>query len=203
MSQLPPGPVPGDDVDFRGGVVCRFVINPKLPVFTFRFVAQGDNPLGKIEISEGGSKKIVQIIPNPINPYFADIDPLRILKLVDANFDGYNDFAIREGCGVTGNSSYDFYLYDPAKNQFVHNSFLSNLVETEFDPESKQVKSVWNMSAGDWGHETYRSRWSVHFDPKSGVHVGQKKDIVTEKTYELQNGKMQLTNSRTHPLGFR
>lgn len=110
LSQLPPVPVPEDDVDCRGGVRCRFVINPKLPVFTFHFAAQGENPLGKIEIGEASSKKIIQIIPNPVNPYFADVDPLRILKLVDANFDGYNDFAIQEGCGVTGNCAYDFYL---------------------------------------------------------------------------------------------
>lgn len=97
-----------------------------------------------------------------------------------------------------------FIFDDPAKNQFVHNSFLSNLFETEFDPESKQVKPVWNMSAGDWGHETYQHQDGQYTLIRKVVSTwDRKKDMVTEKTCELQNGKIQSTNSRTHPFGFR
>jgi len=190
--QAPPYP------DWRGGMVCRFFINPKLPLFTFRFVAEGDNPLGKIQISEGESTKVIQTLRYPhANPYLGagPTDPLKILQPLDANFDGYKDLPMLLQCGAVGNCTYDFYLYDPATNRFVYNSFLSGLSEPEFDPQDKTVTSYWHISAGDGGHGTYQYR--------NGQYVliervestwDREKDIITRKTYELRHGKLELTD---------
>ena len=183
--------------DFRGGMLCRYVIDPKLPLFTFRFVAEGDNPLGKIEVSEGENTKVIQTIRYPHeNPYLGagPADPLKILEPIDANFDGYKDLPLLLQCGAVGNCTYDFYLYDPKSDRFVYNSFLSGLTMPEFDPPNKQVKSYWHMSAGDGGHETYQYQNGKYtLIEKEESSWDREKDIITQKTYELRDGKMELT----------
>jgi hypothetical protein len=181
------------DPDFRGGIVCSFFINPKLPLFTFRFVAEGDNPLGKIQISEGESTQVIQTLP--YESVGGLPDPLHnILNPVDANFDGYKDLPLLLQCGAVGNCTYDFYLYDPTTNRFVPNSFLSGLTMPEFDPRNRQVKSYWHMSAGDGGHETYQYQNGQYtLIEKAESSWDREKDIITTKTYELRDGKMKLT----------
>ncbi|HEV2234087.1 MAG TPA: hypothetical protein VGV68_11860 [Terriglobia bacterium] len=194
MSQFPPYP-PKLDQDVRGGMICKFIISPNLPLFTFHFLAQGDNPLGKIEITEGKSKKVIQTIPYPENAYFGELNAMRILEPLDANFDGYKDLPLLLQCGATGNCTYDIYLYDQASNRFVRNSFLSGLTEPIFHPENKRVDSFYNMSAGDWDHETYEYQ-NGHFTliRKVESEFDREKGIDTQKTYELRNGKLELTN---------
>jgi hypothetical protein len=190
QDQVPPNP------DFHGGMLCRFVINPKLPLFTFRFVAEGDNPLGKIQISEGESTKVIQTIPYSGNPFSSLLpDPLHnILNPVDANFDGYNDLPLLTGCGAVGNCTYEFYLYDPATNRFVYNSFLSGLTMPEVHPQDKTVTTYLHMSAGDGSSATYQYRNGQYvLIEKEESSWDRANDIVTKKTYELRDGKMQLT----------
>ncbi|HEV2419278.1 MAG TPA: hypothetical protein VGX94_15890 [Terriglobia bacterium] len=197
LNQLLPDPVPSYE-DFRGGMICKYVINAKLPPFIFHFVDQGNNALGRIEISEMGSNKVIQVISNPVNPYFSSVDPYRLLNTLDANFDGYNDLTIGEGCGVTGNCQYDFFLYEPAKKQFVRNSFLSNLSEPQFDPYNKEVNSYSNMSAFDWEHDIYQFQNGQYVLIRKVVASSDRKNNTsTLRTYELKNGKMELTDSTT------
>ncbi|MFZ0277365.1 MAG: hypothetical protein WAL60_10690 [Candidatus Sulfotelmatobacter sp.] len=190
------------DEDFRGGMTCSFRINPKLPLFTFHFAGQEDNTFGDVEIATGTSSEAIQTIDNTTDPNaVAPMKARSVLAVVDANFDGYQDLQLLSQCGGTGNCSYDFYLYDPKANQFVHNDFLSNLTTLSFDQAKKQVTTSSNSSVADWQSETYRydddgryiliHREVSTWDRNSGT--------VTVRSYEVRNGKMELVDSTTKP----
>jgi hypothetical protein len=189
--QVPPYP------DFRGGMLCRYVINPKLPLFTFRFVAEGDNPFGKIQISEGESTKVIQTLRYPHNDpnWGADTtDPLKILQPLDVNFDGYKDLPLLIQCGAVGNCTYDFYLYEPATNRFVYDSFLSGLTMPMFDPQVKRVTSYYHGGACNSGHATYQYQSGQYvLIERQESTSNNEKDTCTQKTYELRDGKMKST----------
>jgi hypothetical protein len=197
MSPFPP--LGGQDI--RGGMICKFRINPRLPVFTFRFVAKDNNPWGEIEISEGDSRKIIQTIPNRSDPITESTFPFRILVPRDANFDGYNDLPLLLHIGATGNCIYDFYLYDPAAHQFIYNSFLSGLVTPEIDSGNQQVHTSYHLSGGDWWESTYEYREGHYVEIQRVVSKWDRKNnTTTEKVYELSHGKMQLIKSTTSPF---
>lgn len=194
---------PGE-ADFRGGMICSFTINSKLPSFTFHFIGQEDNTLGNIEITQGNNPNIIQTIDDvsnlvPIDPNSIAPESYRsILVPVDANFDGYKDVPILIECGATGNCSYDFYLYDPTTNKFVHNAFLSNLGTFQLDSAKKQLTASSNSSASDWEDDTYQYNAGQYSLIKKVISVGNRdSNVQTQTTYELQNGGMKLTDSTT------
>jgi hypothetical protein len=190
------------DEDFRGGMTCTFRINPKLPLFTFRFAGQEDNTFGDIDITAGTSSEVIQTIENTTDPNaIAPAKALSVLAVVDANFDGHQDLQLLSQCGGTGNCSYDFYLYDPKANEFVHNDFLSSLSTPSFDQAKKQVTTSSNGSASDWQNETYQyendGRYTlIHREVSTW---DRDKGTVTVSSYELRNGKMELVDSTTNP----
>ena len=191
---------PGEE-DLRGGMTCTFRINTTLPLFTFHFAGKEDNTFGDIEVTEGTSSKILQTIENTTDPGLIMPAKMKdVLTAVDANFDGYKDLQLLSNCGATGNCSYDFYLYDPKANQFVHNDFLTSLTSPSFDQAKKQVTTHSNSSAADWNTETYQYRDGqytlIYRQESSWDRDGQ---VVTVNTYELRNGKMVLTDSTTGP----
>lgn len=197
------------DPDFRGGMTCKFIINPNLPIFTFHFVGNNDNTLGNIQISEGTSTQIIQTIPiGDPGSYGISYDAIApanyqsILVPVDANFDGYKDLPILNDCGGTGNCSYDFYLYNPSTNQFVENSFLTNNIATPtFDASKKQVTTSWNSSVADWEADTYQYENNQYVVVKKVISTWDRNNnVATIDTYQLQNGQMELTNSTTTPV---
>lgn len=178
-----------------------FSISPHLPLFTFYFPGKPDNTLGDIQITEATKNEVIQTIENSTDAGF--INPARaqdVLAIVDANFDGYKDLQILSNCGATGNCSYDFYLYDPASMQFVHNKFLTDLSTPSFDDAKKQVTSTSNSSASDWETQTYQyqdGQYTLIWKQQSVWD--RDKQTVTVSTYELRDGKMELTNSETGP----
>lgn len=193
-----------DQPDLRGGVVCRYRISTDLPLFIFHFLGKPDNTLGELEITEEPSTTIVQTIEQ-----FTDWGMVssaselekNLLTPVDANFDGYKDLQILSNCGATGNCSYDFFLYDPVTNQFVHNEFLSNnLCSPEFDAKKKQITTHSNGSASDWQNDTYQYEGSHYTLIRQEISSWDRKaEKVTVNTYELRNGKMELVDSETNP----
>jgi hypothetical protein len=186
------------DPDFRGGMVCHFVINPALPIFTFRFIGQADSSLGNIEITEGSSTKVLQTIDEDIYPdAIAPAVYQAILMPVDANFDGYEDLPILTGCGATGNCTFDFYLYDPMTNQFVYNSFLSGLGTFHVDSSTRQIIANSNESYADWENDTYQYENGQYILIEKQISTGQSDDMATVQVYQLQGGKMVLTSSTT------
>jgi hypothetical protein len=191
--------------DMRGGMVCNFIINPQLPIFTFHFVGESDNNLGNIDITEGTNANIIQTIPNVTSWDATLTSPENTLTIVDANFDGYGDLSILNNCGVTGNCSYDFYLYNPTTNQFIRDAFLSNLGTPSFNEVKKQVMTSWNTSVADYESDTYQYTNGQYILTKQVVSAWDRNDksspggTVTLQTFELQNGVMKLINSTTVP----
>jgi hypothetical protein len=184
--------------DLRGGMTCTFHIDSKLPPFVFHFEGHPDNSLGNLEIRRGSD--IIQTIDNTTDP--SAIYPAsakKVLIAVDANFDGYKDLQLLSNCGATGNCSYDFYLYDPKAQQFVHNEFLSSMTTPEFDWEKKQVTSTSNSSANDWEKNTFQYKDGdytlIH---KEESIWDRDKDVVTLNTYDLRDGQLQLVSSTTN-----
>lgn len=206
LSQLPyySPSYDGVDEDLRGGMICNFTINSKLPVFTFHFLGQPDNTLGNIQITQGDSTKIIQTITNDTDPNaLAPAKSSSVLKPVDVNFDGYLDLPILNNCGATGNCSYDFYLYDPTTNQFLKNSFLTNLggfKPDQIDSVKKQITASWNSSVADWQQATYQYQGGQYVMIKKVISSWDRdKNMGTVETYELHDSKMELTNSTTTP----
>ena len=188
---------PGEQ-DLRGGMVCKFSINPQLPVFTLSFAGQADNTLGDITITEGANAKVIQTIPNTTS-YDATLTKAEnTIVPVDANFDGYKDLPILSDCGATGNCTYSVYLYNPTTNQFIKNSFLSNLGTPSFDAAKKQVTTSWNSSVADFETDTYQYQGGQYTLIQKIVSTSNgQNNTVTEQTFQLQNGKMMLINSTT------
>ena len=190
------------DEDLRGGMVCKFIINPKLPIFTFNFIGKEDNTLSAIKITEGSSPKVIQTINEDI-----DLDAISpatskdIFTPVDANFDGYKDLPILTMCGATGNCGYDFYLYDPNINQFLNNSFLTNMGTFQIDSSKQQITAISNSSVADGENDIYQY--------KNGQYILIEKDVSTWnrdnntvifQIYKLKDGKMDLFSSTTEPF---
>ena len=187
--------------DLRGGMTCTFSIHSALPVFTFHFFGRDDNSFGDIEIRKGNDSQVIQTIENETDPgMVAPRHAEDVLSPVDANFDGYKDLQILNNCGGTGNCAYDFYLYDPATNEFVRNDFLSNLSSPKFHDPSKQVTTHSHGSASDWESDTYqyeKGRYTLIHQEISAWD--RTTGVVTVSTYELRNGKMVLVDSQTDP----
>jgi hypothetical protein len=188
--------------DLRGGMTCTFRINSKLPLFTFHFSGQPDNTFGNLDITAGSGTEVIPTIEDTTDPGLISPAPIQnVLTTVDANFDGHQDLQLLSQCGGTGNCSYDFYLYDPKANQFVHNDFLSNLSTPSFDQAKKQLTTSSNGSASDWQNETYRyendGRYTlIHREVSTW---DRDKGTVTVSSYELRNGKMELVDSTINP----
>jgi len=182
--------------DLRAGMTCRFRINPDLPVLVFHFPGNEDNTFGNIEIQEE-SGKVIQTIENETDPGM--VMPAKaetVLRVVDANFDGYKDLQLLSNCGATGNCSYDFYLFDPAAGRFVHNGFLSNLTTPLFEASTKQVITSSNGSAWDWQKETYQYQGGKYTLIRKEVSTSDReRRVVHLRTYERKNGKLELIES--------
>ena len=192
---------PGDE-DLRGGMICTFRVNSNLPLFTFHFPGEADNTFGDLDITMETSSEVIQTIENTTDPNaIAPAKAQSVLTAVDANFDGYQDLQILSQCGATGNCSYNFYLYDPKKEEFVRNDFLSDLGTPSFDAKKKQVTTSSNGSASDWQNETYQygngGQYTLIHREVSTWDRNHK--TVTVSIYELRNGKMELVDSKTAP----
>lgn len=170
-------------------------------MFAFHFIGRDNNSFGNVDVGEGNDSRVIQTIENEtdaglVTPQHAE----DVLSAVDANFDGYNDLQILNNCGGTGNCSYDFFLYEPSTNQFVHNDFLSNLSSPEFHEDKKQVSTHSHGSASDWENDTYQYEKGRYTLIRQEVSAWDRDTgVVTVSTYELRNGKMVLVDSTTDP----
>ncbi len=192
--------------DVRGGIICKYSINPALPEFTFHFVGGETNTLSKLEIMEGTSTKIVQTINESIPIYPESADVLQnIIVPVDANFDGYKDIPIATGCGATGNCSYDFFVYNPVKNIFTRDEFFSGLGTFGVDAVDKQITSSYNSSVADWEVDTYQFANGKYILIEKKTSTWNREDgadgsTATVRQYEFKSGQLRLVSSTTSAL---
>jgi len=219
-STLPDGSVtstpityPGEP-DVRGGMICKFSIAQNLPIFTFHFIGdQKWNTLNPIEVAEGSSTNVIQTLDltadNSGGPGSLGLEPDPIQSVenavgtVDANFDGYQDLRVVTQVSATANVIASFYLYDPATNRFIYNSFLSNLPAPSFNADTKSVGTFWHIGPGSNDEEgEYQYQNGQYVLTKKTVHSTSSGGIdgsVTTQEYKLINGNMQLISSTTTP----
>lgn len=79
---------------------------------------------------------------DPITTINTSVEVYRygILKVVDANFDGYPDFCFRIGNGTQSNY-YQFYVWNPESASFQPSPQLANLPSPEFDSTNKLINT--------------------------------------------------------------
>ncbi|MGP0017015.1 MAG: XAC2610-related protein [Candidatus Sulfotelmatobacter sp.] len=187
--------------DIRGGLTCTFRIHPKLPLFTFHLAGREDNTFGNLDITSGASPEVIQTIENSTDPNaIAPAKAESAITAVDANFDGYQDLQLLSFCSAK-TCSYNFYLYDPKVNRFVLDKFLSGLSSPAFDPAKKQVSQGWLLSAYEGGSETYQYENDGQYTliRKEATTWDRDAHTITQSTYELRNGQMELVDTKTTP----
>jgi len=192
--------VAGQD-DIRGGLTCTFHIHPKLPPFTFHLAGREDNTFGTLDITSGTSAEVIQTIENSTDPNaIAPAKAESVLTTVDANFDGYQDLQLLSTCGAK-TCTYNFYLYDPKANRFVLEKLLSGFSNPTFDPAKKQVSQGWLMSAYESSGETYQYENDGRYTliQKQATTWDRDAHTITQSTYELRDGQMELVESKTTP----
>ncbi len=187
--------------DIRGGLTCTFHIHRTLPLFAFHLAGRDDNTFGNLVITSGTNGEVLQTIENSTDPdALAPAKAETALTVVDANFDGYQDLQLLSFCSAK-TCSYNFYLYDPKANRFVLDKFLSGLSSPAFDPAKKQVSQGWLLSAYEGGSETYQYGNDGQYTliGKQATTWDRDAHTVTQSTYELRNGQMELVEFKTTP----
>ncbi|MBN2694335.1 hypothetical protein JXR93_06700 [bacterium] len=157
---------------------------------------------GTVELIDKKTDKTFQILnsnylyfsldslENPATNIIKAYDKQNSVLFDDFNFDGIDDIAIRNGNGISyGSPSYDVYLYDINKKQFILNQELTNLA-------SKNL-GIFKIDKNKKRLVTYE---------KSGCcwHIKKEYELIPKKgllkVYELEedsrNGKIVLVTTR-------
>lgn len=143
--------------DVRNGATFIFKIHRKLPSYTFHLVGNLEfNAFERIEVSKGNDTTIIQVLKD----FEMDGPPYRGAKYFqteDINFDGYTDIKLLSWWGATGNSGYNYWLFEPKKGRFVLNKELRDLSNPTPDYKRKQIKthSVGGMAGHIYGNAAY------------------------------------------------
>jgi hypothetical protein len=185
----------GDVVsDVRGGAICRFNIHDGLPIYNFYLRGNAEyNTIDQIEITKGiESKLLVQKLEIGMGePPYRDA---KFFAAEDMNFDGYKDIKLMSFWGVTGNTGYTYWLFNPSKNLFFEHKELSSLSNPAPDVGTKTIAthSVGGMVGCIYNNGTYK------FDENDKLILirSEKQDWVeASKSFlktisELKNGAM-------------
>lgn len=121
----------------------------------------------------------------------------------DANFDGHPDVKFLRDI-TAKNSSWNYWLYDPATDTFVYNKSLSEIYDPVFDYENKKVTS--HMSCGAACSTDYTYAFSgneavqTRIDSRDVVYSSKRADgtpceplscpVFVRTIKELRNGQM-------------
>jgi len=151
------------------------------------------NGKGEITILSKNSKKIFQKLSSTDLSFFLDknnLPSVNIIQLyneqsplifIDFNFDGEEDLAIRNGnYSGYGGPSYDVYLFDKRKKQFILNKDLTELAYTNlgmFQTDSKRKRIITFSKSGCCWHQTIE------------YQIKNNKPIMTYRLTEDQTGE--------------
>jgi hypothetical protein len=104
--------------DVRAGATVNVRIHPALPLYTFRLVGDKEhNVIQAIEVSVAGHPGVLQALPG-VSMVEAPYRGAHWFEAVDANFDGYRDVRLMSWWGVTGNTGYTWWLFNPHTGRF-------------------------------------------------------------------------------------
>ncbi len=111
--------------------------------------AKGDLYRWCAEVYKNGNTSPIQTIQDSCDDEFGCISVSRgdIYHTDDINFDGYLDIYFLAAAGATGNTTYDYWTYDPEKSNFEYSEDYSEVFTPTFDKENKQVRSHWKGGA--------------------------------------------------------
>ena len=132
-------------------------IHPSLSKYTFRLCINDSNVTGcdhavsRIEVMRARDKRILQTLGG-----FEMVLPFRpeMFKIVDLNFDGYQDIMLDYAQGSGGSSSH-VWLCDPRTGMFRYNRDLSMMSTPYPDTTSKTLISEYWSGVGESGYDEY------------------------------------------------
>lgn len=152
--------------------------------------------LAAIKIIRKSTGKVLQVI--------TDIDGETRDRIVDAlhvqdvNFDGYPDLWADFALGGAGpNNLKIFYVYDPAKDQFIYQEGLSALPQIQIDSVHQRILSSWRASAGEHGAARYRFREDTLQQIYTWEQYWGQEYFVWETTSRLLNDSTWVTHTRS------
>jgi hypothetical protein len=178
------------------------IINKKMPPFTFRFFGTHSQEqtglvnVTRLEIYQANQKTPWQVIDHLDTISLFDEEVGIDFKIVDLNFDGYQDIGLMAGL-AEGPIPYIYWLFTPTQNQFVENAELNGL-SLEVDAENQQLISSWQEDA--LRHHTYYYQF---IDNKLTLvrHETVEYSLDEEGVYQLTvreriNGEMKVVATR-------
>lgn len=203
-------------LDIRGGVICNAKIKKDFPVFTFKMKAdEKSNLFTFIEIYKGDEKTPFQTIDvedtNPLrhqnkeyretgkqvqeldSPYYDK----NFFVVEDENFDGYMDIRLlSEFRGEL--KAYDNWLFDPIKENFAYNIYVSRLPNPVFHQDTKTISSYVNGGEGGcvYFSETARFDDKGIFQPTEQIRQDKGDKGFIKSTTTFNNGTLNtiITN---------
>jgi len=126
--------------DVRQGASFTFKIHPGLAPRTFKLIGDPEsNTIKTIEIYVSSATRPSQVLKAQ-----QDEAPYRgadYFKMVDIDFDGYQDIGLLSWWGATGNEGWTFWRFDPASQQFVKAPEVSALGGPQFDSQARTIRS--------------------------------------------------------------
>jgi hypothetical protein len=189
--------------DLRGGIECNFRISPNEPVYNFKLSADRErNAINRIEISRQDKPVRTILLENETDgPYMFDSPPMKeIFQAVDVNFDGYKDLQLITCFGATGNTCFNYFLFNPLARNFEYNKEFSDTNGIP-DPAVKEIRVHVNAgcAGGCFIERTYKvlnnkpvlvkevKQDYENSDPSSSFFV--------KTTTELIDGEMKVTSA--------
>jgi hypothetical protein len=192
----------------REEVTFLITINERMPPYKFRLIPdlkadvreKARHHIGRIEISKGGARSLLQIIE--VQSYANASWLTKSFSAEDIDFDGYLDIAVLDDHGAKW-GSLNYWLFDKRTGRFVINSLVKELRRLRFnekylDKKAKEIQ-VSNLIAGcGEDKRTYRVVKKHLILMREEEHEAREGEcIVTTK--KRINGKMKVINKRKEP----
>lgn len=123
------------------------------------------------------------------------VDETAMIEAKDYNFDGWNDLAVVENLGASGNISYVVFLYDPANQAFQYSSEASQLTTPRLDAHRRIIREYVRGGGPDEYEASHRwqtGRLQIFWEKTSNVQHGPNGSvrwIVCTEKWRLANGK--------------
>lgn len=155
----------------------------------------------KVTVKDKGSEKVIQTIYPPDSEEIDYIhDSSLAVIIVDANFDGYMDIAIRDW-PMMYLSTFSYYLYSPEKGKFILNEPLSTAYSPEIDPETKTFHHFWHIGVTTFSHQVYLlidGKWElIAFEEEDNMMMQMDTTAEISLYCEIKVGNKMVTMPET------